>query len=421
MNHFFLYIDPGTGSMLFSIAIGLATAVVFGFRALVIKLKFLAGRGKKSEVDKKNLGVVIFTDDKRYWNIFGPICREADRRAFPLVYWTQSDDDPALGEKFNFVKTEFIGKGNKGLARMNFLNADIVLSTTPGLDVYQWKRSRGVSRYAFIAHAVDDVTSNKMFGLDYFDSILLSGDYQGEHIRVIEKLRRLPAKELVTVGYPPMDEQRKRLAALPPRDAAGRKTVLVAPSWGKSAILSRFGEEFLSAVKSTGFNVIVRPHPQTRTSEKEMLDALMKKFPDGENFSWNFDNDNFIPMSRADILITDFSGIIFDFAIIFDRPLIYADTNFDAGTYDACWVEEPMWKFRVLPEIGVKLDKSQFPRMREVIEAALRDENLKAGRDKARETAWQHQGEGAARAVDWLEKNQKEIIARRQGADGETA
>ena len=37
----FLYIDPGTGSMLFSILIGLAAAAVFGAKALFLKLKFL--------------------------------------------------------------------------------------------------------------------------------------------------------------------------------------------------------------------------------------------------------------------------------------------------------------------------------------------------------------------------------------------
>lgn len=414
MQQLFLYIDPGTGSMLFSIVIGLATAFVFGFRALIIKLKFVIGRGKQTEVDKKRLGIVIFTDDKRYWNIFGPICREAEARKIPLTYYTQSEDDPAFNEKFEVVHAEFIGKGNKGFAKMNFLNADIVLSTTPGLDVYQWKRSRNVSYYVFIVHAVDDVTSNKMFGLDYYDAVLLSGDYQGEHIRLIEKKRDLSEKELVTVGYPPMDEQKKRLEAITEakNNAQTKKTILVAPSWGKSAILSRFGEEFLNAIKSTGYNIIIRPHPQTRTSEKDLLDSLMQKFPATENFEWNFDNDNFDCMNKADILITDFSGIIFDFAIIFDRPLIYADTSFDSGTYDACWVEEPMWKFRVLPEIGIKLDKNQFGDMKTVIENALSDEKLKTGREKVRKMAWQHQGESVKRIVDYLVEKTDEISSK---------
>ena len=53
---------------------------------------------------------------------------------------------------------------------------------------------------------------------------------------------------------------------------------------------------------------------QKKRSEKEMLDSLMSKYPDLE---WNFDNDNFDILNRADLLISDFSGVIFDFALVF--------------------------------------------------------------------------------------------------------
>ena len=41
-----LYIDPGTGSMLFSLFIGIAAAASFGLRALFIKLRFVFSAGK---------------------------------------------------------------------------------------------------------------------------------------------------------------------------------------------------------------------------------------------------------------------------------------------------------------------------------------------------------------------------------------
>ena len=303
-----LYIDPGTGSMLFSLFIGLATTAVFGARALTLKLKGIIGRGKRTELDKSKLGIVIYSDSKRYWNVFAPIAKEFESRKVPLTYYTQSEDDPALSEKFEYVNAEFIGEGNKGFAKLNLLNADICLSTTPGLDVLQWKRSKACKYYVHIPHSLDEMMGYRMFGLDFYDSVLLTGDFQGEYIRKLEEMRNLPAKELVTVGYPPMDEQKNRLDSLPKSVKSGI-TILVAPSWGKEAILSKFGSKFLSAIQKTGYKIIVRPHPQTRTSEKDMLDSLMKEFPERENFNWNFDNDNFECMNEASILITDFSGI----------------------------------------------------------------------------------------------------------------
>ena len=80
---------------------------------------------------------------------------------------------------------------------MNFLNAGIVLSTTPGLDVYQWKRSKDVQYYVHIPHMANDITSYRMFGLDYYDAIMLSGEYQVQQIRDLEKIRDLSAKDVV--------------------------------------------------------------------------------------------------------------------------------------------------------------------------------------------------------------------------------
>ena len=62
-----------------------------------------------------------------------------------------------------------------------------------------------------IPHAASDITLYRMFGLDYYDAVLLSGEYQVQEIRNLEKLRNLPEKELTIIGIPYMDEMAKRL------------------------------------------------------------------------------------------------------------------------------------------------------------------------------------------------------------------
>lgn len=74
-----LYIDPGTGSMLFTILIGIISAAFYSLRMLFINLRFKISGGKIKENSEK-IPFVIFSDDKRYWNIFAPICREMDSR-----------------------------------------------------------------------------------------------------------------------------------------------------------------------------------------------------------------------------------------------------------------------------------------------------------------------------------------------------
>ena len=395
-----LYIDPGTGSMLFTILIGIIGAAFYSIRMLLIKLRFRISGGKITGNSEK-IPFVIFSDDKRYWNIFEPICREMNRRGTDIVYMTASQDDPALKNTYPHVKAEFIGKGNKAFARLNFLNAAIVLSTTPGLDVYQWKRSKDVQYYVHIPHAAGGITMYRMFGIDYYDAILLSGEHQAHDIRNLEKLRGLPEKELVQVGIPYMDEMAARLEQLGPAPEHSR-TVLLAPSWGPSAIFGVYGGRILDVLLKTGYHIIVRPHPQSFVSEKDIMDKLMKDYPASEQLEWNRDTDNFEVLNRSDILISDFSGVIFDFSLVFNKPVIYTDPKFDVGVYDAWWLKTPLWSESARLRIGCQLTEDNMEHLKEVIDSCLTDPKYARGRQEVKEETWVHVGEGAERTVDYL-------------------
>ena len=304
----FLYIDPGTGSMLFTILIGVLSAAIYAFRGVLVKLKFLLSGGNVRHSDNAAIPFVFFTDSKRYWNIFKPLCDEMEKRGEQVLYLTAEPDDPLLNEKYRNIRAEYAGDGNKTFARMNMLKADVVLSSTPGLDVYQWKRSRDVKWYTHVFHAANDVTLYRMFGIDYYDALLLSGEYQIREIRELEALRHLPEKELRLTGSPHTDALRERLLRADPVPEH-EITVLLAPSWGPSGILSRYGSKIIDRLLETGFHVIIRPHPQSFVSESGMLSSLMKKYPESEQLQWDRSVDNFDVLHRSDILISDFSGL----------------------------------------------------------------------------------------------------------------
>lgn len=408
-----LYIDPGTGSMLFTVLIGILGAFVYTLRMLWIRLRFRLSGGKSKD-SRKKYPLVIFSDDKRYWNIFAPICRELGSRGIDTVYFTQSPDDPALTQKDPHVKAVCIGKDNRAFTKLNYLRSDILLSTTPGLEVYQWKRSPEVKWYVHIPHAPSDITLYRMFGLDYYDAVLLSGDYQAEQIRQLEALRELPPKELVKVGIPYMDEMAARLSQaeqLPPHPT----TVLLAPSWGESALFSVYGGEILRVLLGTGYHVIVRPHPQSFVSEKERMEALRREFPESEQLEWNRDRDNFQVLRRSDILISDFSGVIFEFSLIYDKPVIYTDPNFDLGPYDAWWLKDPLWTVGALPRIGEALTRENLPELKSLIDACLQDPRYAAGRRQVKAETWAYPGQGARIAADYLEAKLRELNAKEEG------
>ena len=395
-----LYIDPGTGSMLFTILIGVIGAAVYSLRMLFIKLKYKMSGGK-AETTNRKIPFVIFSDSKRYWSIFEPICREMNKRGKEIVYITASPDDPVLKCELPNVKAECIENENKLFTRLNFLNADIVLSTTPGLDVYQWKRSKEVRYYVHIPHAANDITLYRMFGIDYYDAILLSGDYQIDDIRALEKLRELPAKDLVKVGIPYMDEMAKRLEDNP-EVAEHPRTVLLAPSWGQSAIFGVYGSKIIDVLLKTEYHIIIRPHPQSFTSEKDLMDKLMAKYPENDQLEWNRDNDNFEVLKRADILISDFSGVTFDFSLVYNKPIIYTDPKIDVSVYDAWWLEKPLWTASALPRIGKELTDENMENLKELIDSCLEDSQYAQGRTDVKAETWAHTGESASRVADYL-------------------
>ena len=403
MNNFLLYIDPGTGSMLFSILIGAAATLFFVAKAAWIKFKILLS-GKKDGsgvVDASYKTYVIYNEGNQYWNVFKPVTDEFEKRKIPLMYYTSSKTDPIFDQKYEFVTSEYIGEGNTAFAKLNMLSAGFVLMTTPGLQVYQLKRSKSVKHYSHVLHMPNDATTYRLFGLDYFDSVLLSGDYQKDDIRTLEKNRGINSKDLVTVGCSYLDVLSEKINSLPAEENHVF-TVLVSPSWGEVGVLKRFGERLLDPLAATGWKIIVRPHPQSKKSEADMLKRLEERYKDNANVEWDYNRDNIYSMKKADIMISDFSGIVFDYTFLCNKPVMYVNTDMDLRPYDAYDLNKQLWQFSVLEKMGIKLEEKDFANIKEVIQNASDSPELAEQRKIAKETAWMNIGKAGEKIADYM-------------------
>ena len=406
MNIFLpLYIDPGTGSMLFSILIGAAATLFFLGKAAILKLKLLFSAKKNgvASTDTNYKQYVIYNEGLQYWNVFKPVCDEFETRQIELTYYTSAQNDPCFEQNYKFVKPEFIGEGNMAFVRLNMLSAGVVLMTTPGLQVYQLKRSKKVKHYAHVLHMPNDATLYRLFGIDYYDSILLSGDYQSKDLRILEQQRDLPAKEMVTVGCPYLDVLLENIKEISSEEKHNF-TVLVSPSWGESALLSKYGEKLLDPLVKTNWNIIVRPHPQSKKSEKGMLEKLEKKYSENKNITWDYERNNIYSMKKSDIMISDFSGIIFDYTFLCDKPVMYVNASMDFRPYDAYDIEKGKntWTFNTLKKIGIELKEEQFDNIKEIIQNASDSEELSKARTNAKSEAWMNIGYAGKNIADFM-------------------
>lgn len=350
----YAYLDPGTGSMLLSVLIGLLSTGYFLVRKIpeVARTALFKVTGKSRLLEHKH--IVIYGETKNYWGTFRPLLEEFGRRGEAVEYLTSSEDDPCFSANLPACVTcRYIGKGNAAYTALNFLEADVLVLTTPGVGVLQIRRSKGVKKYVHVLHAIGDMHNYKLFSFDYYDAVICNGDYQVKSLRALEALRGTTPKELPIAGCPYLDGLVAR------RDAIGVTSpdpncVLVAPTWGRLGMLTRYGAAVPKALAEAGFDVILRPHPQSYISDLKLMERLEQELAAYKNITWDKNPDGFDSLRRASVLISDYSSVIFDFAFVFFRPVItfYTDDH-NPDSFEAFDLPHPRWNSQVLEDLGV--------------------------------------------------------------------
>lgn len=384
------YLDPATGSLLFSLVVGAAAAGFFILKGLIHRGKSLVLRllGKHQDASDLDHGLVIYSEGRQYAGTFRPILVEAASRDLRCLYLSSDAEDPLLGLDSERIHTKYIGKGFSAWAYLNTLRADVCMMTTPGLDVLQIKRSKHVAHYAHLIHAPTDKAFNRPYSFDYFDSVFICGRHQERTIRTLEELRGSRRKQLILTGCVYYDELSVAFAGakLDSREASDGLRVLVAPTWGKNGLLSRFGMRVLKPLIEAGFLVTLRPHPQSHSAEAELLAWLRIETRGYQNLRWDDSSDPLVAMRDSDILVSDISGIIFDYCFLSRRPVVTLEFQPEKRGFEASDLPYEPWEIRVLDEVGRRIGEVDFEHLPEILlqEAgdSSRQEKIRALRDE---------------------------------------
>ncbi|MCG3865297.1 MULTISPECIES: CDP-glycerol glycerophosphotransferase family protein [unclassified Photobacterium] len=374
----FAYLDPGTGSMLLSALIGIVATAFFMLKTLYYKLSggFLSLFGVKLE--KKKHGIVFYSEGKSYWRTFKPVLEVLDKKGIQATYLTSSQDDEGLQFQSNTIDCKYIGEGNKAYTQLNMLEADICVMTTPGLDVLQIQRSKGVKHYSHVVHAPTDAGLYKLYSFDYYDSVLCSGQHQVDSLRYLEQLRGTEPKLLTHAGCPYMDVLAERLDKEKPvvRNIKGLPHVLIAPTWGNNGLLKRFGLSLLKPLAEQGYSITIRPHPQSFVAEPELMDELQSKLSDFANVQWDRSADNFDVLANSDIMISDLSGVIFDYAFVFEKPVITMQFEVNLLGTEANDLPNKVWELQVLDKIGKQISVDELNTLPELVQSLTNNTNI---------------------------------------------
>jgi hypothetical protein len=315
------YIDPGTGSALFYVVTGIIVSIYFAVRGLYYRAIELAFRVRHKD---QRCELAIHCEDPRYEITFLPIIRELVQRGIAPTLFTMYERDSSYEQLPAGVTHRPIPAGIVGYAYLNNIEASLLVTTTPQLDVMTFRRSRRVRHYAIVQHALGESRYVRPYAYDYYDSVFCCGPLVQANIRRMEGIRNSKPKQLLETGLVHYEELLKRRHEAPPLPA--ETVVLIAPSWGPLSMFEAFGTDFIAAVAAR-FRVIVRPHPQMKMSQT----ALYEKILSLQGVEVDTQRTPSLAMSKAHILLSDISGITHEFAFIYERPVVIIDRKLAAG------------------------------------------------------------------------------------------
>jgi len=202
-----------------------------------------------------------------------------------------------------------------------------MIMTMPDLGNFLFKRSPTVGKYIYVFHAA--VSTHQQYrGNAFFnyDAIFCTGNYQVEELRATEAHYGLPPKELVPYGYPLINSIKTKTRNGGSGDKH-TKTILIAPSWFAGCIFDTCIKELCQSLAPSPYRLIVRSHPEyekRRKNDYKQLRQLISRYP---NISLDTEPDVTTRLFDTDFLITDRSGIAFEFALGIGRPVLFIDTE----------------------------------------------------------------------------------------------
>ena len=367
-----------------------------------------------------NKHVVFYSEKNGFWKYFRDIVMKLLEWSNLTIHYVTNDPEDQV---FKLAETEprivpyYIGP-KKIIPLMMKMDADVVVMTTPDLDTYHIKRSyvRRDAEYVYTPH--DPMSVHMSFregAMDHFDTVLCVGPQQIDEIRKTEEVYGLQGKTLVPCGYCLLDDMIADWAKREKKPSDNLKRILIAPSWNEDNILDSCADELIRNLLRDGRKITVRPHPEYVKRFGAKLNALMNRWKEQRREQLVFETDfsSNESLYEADILITDWSGIAYEYSYTTGKPTLFINTKMKCPN--------PNWeKIGITPleislrdRIGRSLDKDSLDRAEEVIaEMEAHPEEWAERIAKVREQNIFNPGSCGEAAAEYILKS---LIAREGG------
>lgn len=332
----------------------------------------------------ENMKLMFYSEGSGYYKYFSELIDAILKNSELTIHYVTSDPNDAIFQKNEPRIIPYYVDENRLISLMMKVEADMVVMTTPDLEKYHIKRSkvRKDVEYVYIDHGCTSLNLTYRTGaLDHFDTIFTVSPAQSEEVRALEALRGTKKKRIVEVGYGLIDNMIAAYEASEKKENE-KKTILIAPSWQYDNIMDSCLDDLVESLYGKGFRIVIRPHPQYVRRFPMKMEEIIGKYEDrfSEDFIIETDFSSNVTVYTADLLITDWSAIAYEFSFATDKPTLFINTQMKV-------VNKAYKKLKIKPfditarsQIGKALEKEEVPNAAEAAKDLL--ENGEAYREQ---------------------------------------
>ena len=271
--------------------------------------------------------IVTYVEDVYTWNqLEGYLTTTMTDYGRPIVYLTSDPDDPRFSERDALMSTFLV---RDRLAKfLPALDSPVFFTTMPDLDTFHVKRpERSTCVYAF--HSLNSTHMTYRRGaFDAYDVFFCVGPYHERELAARFSDIGKEGYDLIQVGYYKLDRVSAAYRGFT-KAHPDRTTVLIAPSWGPDNLLAIAGQAVIASVAAEGVHVVVRPHPAFFESVypegRDLVHRLAETFAATDNVEFETSIVSENSFMEADVMISDWSGASFEFALGTERPVLFVD------------------------------------------------------------------------------------------------
>lgn len=308
--------------------------------------------------------VIFYAESRHYYQYFRKLLDDLLAENIPVCYITSDNKDELITRAPAGMKVIYV----KWLIGFLFsrIQTDVMIMTMPDLGNSLFKRSPGVGTYIYIFHAA--VSVHQQYNRDaffHYDTVFCTGDYQEKEIRAMEKIYNQREKEIVRYGYPLFDLLKEKVV-----ENKIEKTILVAPSWFNGCIFDTCIVELLEKLSAEPYKVFIRFHPEYEKRKKKDARLVQKMINRYSNMFVDYLPDVADRLSSTDLLITDRSGIAFEFALGVKRPVLFIDTTLKETNKEWQKLEIEPIENSLRSAIGISLKTTELGKLGESIKQA---------------------------------------------------